>query len=66
MSWFIVSGRKRKGLFVTGNNGFLSTRQGFLTLRKSGNNTGNNGSMAGWRGVLEPLYCDFRGVFHNK
>jgi hypothetical protein len=39
----IVSGVFRKRLFVTGNNGFLSVRHRFLTLKTRGNNTGNNG-----------------------
>jgi hypothetical protein len=47
---------EKRELFVTGNNAFLSVKKPFLTLRQTGINVGNNGSMAGWRGVLEPLY----------
>jgi hypothetical protein len=34
---------RKRGLFVTGNNDLLSTKLGFLMLRKTGNNGGNNG-----------------------
>jgi hypothetical protein len=34
---------RKRGFLVTGNNDLLSTKLGFLVLRKTGNNGGNNG-----------------------